>query len=530
MARTLGCLVLLSAAGLASQQYYPDDPLDFEPAPRPVQDLKKRKLSDYFDLFSHQFGKVGERHPPGGKPIRAQAVNTIGEPLQGAWWVKRHYFQRMTHEELKRGPGPRTVPSMTGKWTVVSVKNEGITPGFIIRDSEQRRFFIKFDPLSNPEMATSADAIVSRLFHAMGFWAPHTNVVYFEPDQLEIGEDVQLALASGKRRKMTSRDLTEILIKAPKTRDRPYRATASLALPGKDIGPPRYYGVRSDDPNDVVPHEHRRDQRALHVIDAWVDHDDSRAINSIDILVSEGGRQFVRHYQLDFGSTLGSATEKPNSPRSGAYFFDWKESAKQLFTLGLVPPYWAFARYPNYPSIGKFEWKIFNPERWLPEYPNPAFLNRLPDDEFWGAKLVTAFTNDEIRAIVSAGELTDKKAEDWLVECLVERRNKIGRVYFAKVLPFDGFAVKGSELVWDDIGARLGYTPAAEVAVTWERLDNATGARSAIGGSSARQIPRADSGYVVATLKSRSKPAQKIEVCLRTSGAETRVVGVERYW
>src|SRR5713101_2087260 len=64
---------------------------------------------------------------------------------------------------------------------------------------------------------------------------------------------------------------------------------------------------------------------------------------------------------------------------------------ERITSLGLAPPYWAFAHYPDFPSIGKFEWKIFDPERWVPEYPNPAFLNRLPDDEFWGAKLVTAF-------------------------------------------------------------------------------------------------------------------------------------------
>jgi hypothetical protein len=527
--RTLGCLVSF-AIWAAAQQFYPDDPLEFEPPPRNVRDLQKRKLSDYYDLLSHQFGKVGERHPPGGPPIRAQAVSTLGEPLQGVWWMKRHYYQRMTLDELKRGPGPRTLPSTAGKWTVAAVKNEGVTPGFIIRDSEQRRFFIKFDPLTNPEMATSADAITSRLFHAMGFWAPHTNVVYFDPDQLEIGEDVQLALATGRRRKMTSRDLTEILMKAPKTRDGRYRATASLALPGKDLGPPRYYAVRSDDPNDVVPHEHRRDQRGLHVIDAWVDHDDSRAINSIDILVREGGRQFVRHYQLDFGSTLGSATEKANSPRSGAYFFGWKDSARQFFTLGVAAPYWAFADYPDFPSVGKFEWKVFDPERWLPEYPNPAFRNRLPDDEFWGAKLVTAFSNDEIRAVVSAGELSDKRAENWLVECLVERRNKIGRAYFAKLLPFDSFAIKASELVWDDVGARLGYTPAAQVEVAWERFDNMTGSRSPISEARTRGIPRAALGYLVATLKSRTRPSQRIEVFVQISSSGPRVVGVERFW
>jgi hypothetical protein len=246
--------------------------------------------------------------------------------------------------------------------------------------------------------------------------------------------------------------------------------------------------------------------------------------------VREDDRQYVRHYQLDFGSTLGSGTEKPNSPRSGAYFFGWKESARQLFTLGLAPPYWAFASYPDFPSIGRFEWRIFDPERWVPEYPNPAFRNRLPDDEFWGAKLVTAFSNEEIRAIVAAGELSDKRAEDWLVECLTERRNKIGRTYFRKLLPLDRFAVKGAELVWDDLGARLGYTDPAKVEIAWERLDNATGNRAPIAAARTAAIPRSDSGYAVAVLKSATKPAHRIEVFVRTAAGEPRVVGVDRFW
>jgi hypothetical protein len=267
----------------------------------------------------------------------------------------------------------------------------------------------------------------------------------------------------------------------------------------------------------------------LHVIDAWVDHDDSRAINNYDALVREGDRQFVRHHQLDFGSTLGSGTQRANSPRSGAYYFTWKESAKQLFTLGLAPPYWAFADYPEFPSVGKFEWKVFDPEKWLPEYPNPAFLNRLPDDEFWGAKLVTAFTDEEIRAVVSTGGLSDREAEKWVAECLIQRRNKIGKTYFAKVLPFDRFAIRNSELVWDDLGATLGYVPRSEVDIRWERFDNATGVRTAIPGAQTARVPEG-SGYAVATMISKQKPSQKIEVVVQLSGAQTRVVGLERFW
>jgi len=523
-------LLILAAAGLSAQRFYSDDPLEFEPKPYPVKDAHSRKLSDYYDLLNNQFRTVGQRQPKKGEPIRARAVNTMGEPLQGAWWQKRHYYQRMSIEELKRIAPPEALPSMSSKWTVISAKNEGVTPGFTIVDANKRMFYVKFDPLGNPEMATTADTVTSRFFWALGYHVPHNNLVHFKPDQLVLGSDVTLPDRNGKPRKMTRADLLEILLKVPKGADGTYRATASEALPGKPIGPPRYNGIRTDDPNDVVPHEHRRDQRALHVIDAWLDHDDSRAINNLDALVTADGVSYIKHYQLDFGSTLGSGSTRANSPRSGVYFFEWKSSAKQLFTLGALPPYWQFAKYPNYPSLGNFEWKVFDPEKWVPEYHNPAFLNRLPDDEFWGAKLVTAFSDEDIRAIVSMGQLTDKKAEEWLVECLIQRRDKIGRVYFAKVLPLDKFTVDGGELSWVDLGASLKYLPAADVSVQWYNFDNSSGARTPIAGQTSKSIPTVASGYALAQLTDRASPSHKIDVVLHYEGGVAKVVGLERYW
>src|SRR6185295_17174816 len=99
MRRMLAC-ILLSAAALPAQRFYPDDPLEFEPPPRNVKDIKNRKLSDYFDLLNNQFRMPGERQPKQGPPISAKSVSTLGEPLEGAWWMKRHYYRKMTSEEL----------------------------------------------------------------------------------------------------------------------------------------------------------------------------------------------------------------------------------------------------------------------------------------------------------------------------------------------------------------------------------------------------------------------------------------------
>lgn len=512
------------------QRFRADDPLEREPPPRNVENALSRKFSDYYDLFSNQFGNTGERQPKQGAPRTALAVNTLGEPMESGWYEKRHYYRQMSLEELARGPGRGTPPSTKGKWTVVSAKSEGITPGFVILDPDKRRYFVKFDPMSNPEMATAADAISSRFFHALGYFVPDNYIVYFTADQLQIGEKVLLSDKTGRRRKMEPGDIQEILKSVPRTKDGKYRATASLAISGKVIGPPRYFGTRTDDPNDVTPHEHRRDLRGLHVFCAWLGHDDSRSINNIDVVASENGVQFVKHFLLDFGSTLGSASSKPNSPRSGDYFFSWKSSAKQFFTLGLQPPYWAFAHYPDYPAVGRFEWKTFDPEKWVPEYPNPAFLNRLPDDEFWGAKQVVAFRDEEIAAIVATGEISDPKAAAYMAQCLRERRNKIGKIYFSKVLPFDQFRVENGQLVWVDLGAKYRGEPIGDIVTQWSRYDNRSGAMTPLASASSVRVPAGEGEFVAARLSTPARPKQSVTVFLRVSGGTPTVVGIDRQW
>jgi len=66
------------------------------------------------------------------------------------------------------------------------------------------------------------------------------------------------------------------------------------------VGPFRYEGTRSDDPNDIVPHEARRDLRGLFVFCAWLNHTDAKAANSLNALVQEDGVTFIRHYLIDF--------------------------------------------------------------------------------------------------------------------------------------------------------------------------------------------------------------------------------------
>ena len=74
----------------------------------------------------------------------------------------------------------------------------------------------------------------------------------------------------------------------PRLADGRVRVTASRYLAGRPIGPFRYYGTRTDDPNDVIPHENRRELRGLRLFAAWTNHDDTRAHNTQDVTVHGG--------------------------------------------------------------------------------------------------------------------------------------------------------------------------------------------------------------------------------------------------
>jgi hypothetical protein len=319
--------------------------------------------------------------------------------------------------------------------------------------------------------------------------------------------------------------VAEMLIKAPKAADGRYRAMASRLLPGKPLGPFQYHGMRGDDPNDLIAHEHRRDLRALRTLCAWLGHDDSKALNTLDTLVSEDGTPFVKHWLIDFGASLGSASFMANSPRDGnVYLFDWKSSASQFFTLGLYAPKWQRAKFPALPAAGRFEYETFDPKRWVPDYPSTAFRNENPADRAWAARQIAAFTDEEIRAIVSTGQYSDPAAREWVSRCLIERRNKVLDAFLAGTAGLDRFEIRDGRLEWTALVRNAATSPK----IQWATFDNRTGARQAIAGVISRDLPRtADAtGYLVAEVTDGPGPA--VSVFVRTGAGQPFVIGVER--
>jgi hypothetical protein len=516
--------LLLLVPGADAGRFYDDDPLWKVPKPRNVPNANERKLSEYYDFFYMTFGKPGEVAVP------AQSVNTLGEVPDSNWYTNRHGRKRMSREELVRGPGNANPPATDGAWRVTGVKTEGVTAGFIIKDSKNRTYQIKFDTKLNFELSTGADVMGTKFFYALGYFTPENYLVYFSPEQLIVEPGTKFVDYRGVERVMKQKDLATILEDIPQDERGRYRAVASLYISGKPVGPFRYNGTRADDPNDTVPHEHRRELRGLRVFSAWLNHTDTKSLNSHDTLVEEDGVKYIKHYLLDFSAAFGADAFTPKSPRNGyVYMLDWKDSARSFFTFGLAVPKWTSADYPYTKGVGRIESAVFEPEKWKPHYYNPAFDNLLPDDGFWAAKQVMAFTDDDIRALVETAQYSDKEAVEYLVRTLAERRDKIGREYFSQVLPLDDFRVEGGRLEFDDLAVKHKFNAARPYTVRWFVFDNDRDVKTPLSSADSPAVPRSEARYLAAEITA-AEANKAVTVYLRRAARGYDVVGVDRTW
>jgi hypothetical protein len=522
-------MICLGVGTTHPRKFYPDDPIAADPKPISVKEVKKLKIYDLFDYLY----QTGRQQPRDARP--AMGINTLGEVPDSAWFTNRHGRNRMTRDALKRGPGNENAPQPP--YVIVGAKTEGISPGFRMKDAAGRLYFVKPDPVTNSQLNTGADVIGSKFFHALGYNTPENYIARIRRSELTVGSEAKISLPNRISREMVDHDIYDILDWSARLPDGSYRVTASLAIPGNDLGPFRYEGTRSDDPNDLIPHEDRRDLRGLFVFCAWLNHTDAKAANSFNALAREDGIAFIRHYLIDFGSAFGSDGDASKDARFGnAYQIPTAGAAmKSLLGLGLYSPGWERAVYPKFKAVGRIESADFDPERWKPNYPNPAFLQRRPDDEYWAAKIVMAFTDDDIRALVETGEYSDPRVVDYLVTTLAQRRDKIGRTYFSKVLPLDNFRIANGELLFEDLSAKYKYRPALEYQIAWSKFNNSTGVLTPLPEEKSSRLPRqiasaADGEYFAASIQVKPDARKTVTVYLRKKGAAHEIVGIERGW
>ncbi len=241
-------------------------------------------------------------------------------------------------------------------------------------------------------------------------------------------------------------------------------------------------------------------------------------------------------------TTLGSGSTRAQGTRAGnEYIWEARPTLVSMVTLGFYVRPWLKVEYPKLPAVGRFEANYFRPERWKPEYPNPAFDNARPDDLFWGARCVMAFSDETILEVTRTAEFSDPEATAYMAQTLITRRDKIGQLWLNVVLPVIDFDLGADgSLTFRNIAvesrtatAGRGYT------IAWARFDNTTGTATPVGEPQTVTDTRAtaprdvlNSDFVQATLKgdhpTHAGWASPVTVVFRRTGATWTLVGVER--
>jgi hypothetical protein len=530
-------LVSTVAMGASGPKFYKDDPIAVEPETQDASGVVYRKIDLLYDLMRNQFTRPGEPFGP-----RAQNINTIDEVPDSSWFTNRILARPVSIEEAVRGATNGTGPT-SGKWTVTQAKTEGDAPGFTVRDSTGETWFLAFDPKSNPEGATAAAVVASRIFWTLGYFQAEYYIAEMRKEQLVVDREASFTPPSGKKRPMTLKDLEPVFDRVARKPDGSYRVVASRLLPGKILGGFKYHETRPDDPNDIVPHEHRRELRALKVFGAWTNLVDMKVLNTMDTLITENGRARVRHYLLDVGSTFGIAANGPRDwPEGYEYLFEGDKMIKRLVSFGFYLQPWQTVPYEESSAIGRFEGDQFDPEAWRSRVPAAAVLRARDDDNFWAARRVMAFSDELIRAIVKTGQYSDPSAEEHLAEVLIKRRNKIGQVYLTRLIPLINFSLDATGvLTFENAAAKAGVAKVAPSYVaSWSTFDNHTSATSPLGETKSSSdrieapggLPTAPGSFILAEVRASDGPdvswKNPVRVYFRRLDQGWKLVGVER--
>jgi hypothetical protein len=432
----------------------------------PVKPAERRFVRTLYH-FDGSFYRLITRGLEVPRPRRALGVNALDEVPDSTWFTNRIGVRDLTADEIRRGAEIAGSPEPHKPWTVHSTKVGGASVGFIITDTRGERFLLKFDRAGHPETETAAEVIVSRLLWAAGYNVPEDHIVHLRPRDLVIALDAVVKDWNGERGRLDRAELERQLARVVHEPDGRIRGMASRMIDGKSLGGHGAEGVRAGDPNDRIPHELRRDLRGLYVLFSWLDQNDVKEDNSIDMWIADPAdprRHYVKHYLLDFGTSLGvAALFGPYARQSHAYRVDFPDMFGSLATLGLRERSWERRVAPGLRGVGVLDAAAFEPGAWKPE--TPAYVPfRVADehDKLWGSRILMRFTREQIRAAVEMARLSDPRSADFLVETLIARQRIAARHWFSRKSPLDGLAVGGGgrALCFDDLMLSYGLAPA----------------------------------------------------------------------
>jgi hypothetical protein len=517
--------VACHATAAIAQKYLPDDPISKVPEVGSAQNAGVQSINAIYDFMYHS---AKYQTPPA---TRSLGINTLGEVPDSSWFTNRPPLSIQALQKGARihgGPQPPFI--------VIAAKTEGVTLGFRIKGSRGLTYFVKVDPPTNPEMATAADVMGALFLYAAGYNVPENYILLARREDFQLSEKATITALSGKKHPMNQAQLERILDEVPVESNGQIRLMASLSMSGRIIGPFRYEYTRSDDPNDLIPHDRRRDLRGLEVLFAWLNHTDAKGDNSLDSVVGKGPDARVVHHLLDFGDSFGSDSDIAKDPRHGQEFWlaTSREQANRALTLGFVPTTWETVKYPHHlPAAGNFTATGFDPLTWKPNYPNPAFLGMTPQDAYWGAKRVMSLKNEDIHTIVEEGRFSNPAVTNYITKVLIARRDLIGKAWFSRVAPLEDFTVAEGRLHYTDLGQKYGVIAAADYNYSWFSFDDESGNKVAAADGSTNAVPSrlaslAEGNFIGCTLTDAKEPRRSITVIFRKHDNQWTPLGIER--
>jgi hypothetical protein len=422
-----------------------------------------------FRPLSHAFAIA-----PGREAVN---VNAFDEVVDSAWFTNRVGTRPVSIEELSRGacePKLMLDPDKTpdGGWLIDKGKSDGATPGFRVSIPGKGKYIFKVDEdmggdmtpgevVPHRERPTAASVVGAAAYSAVGFNTSCEQVIYVKRSIFKLAPGLVAKNNSGVERKFDQAELDRILERTSK-RGEHLRMTASAWLPGHLIGPFQYNGTRADDPNDVIPHDDRRELRGARLLAAWLDHFDSREQNSLDTWIAsvpgapdDSSPGFVRHYYLDTSDCLGSEWDwEPISRRLGqSYVFDWSDVGQDFVTLGIpTRPWETVERSPEHIKFGFYNVKDFVPENWKNEYPNAAFSRMTEHDGAWMTRILSHFTPEMVHRLAVMGNFTNPNDTEYMSAMMEGRLEKILERYLLRLSPVTNVRIEhGDALCGEDL-------------------------------------------------------------------------------
>ncbi|HEY4055006.1 MAG TPA: hypothetical protein VGM39_00310 [Kofleriaceae bacterium] len=479
----------------------PDDvPFLPKPASRDSNDLWDTVDNTFFEPLT---SALALRRSP-----RATNATALDEVADSSWFTNRVDALVAANDPTQWTTGPCTTPppDMAGPWTISSGKPNGANPGFVLKHANGKKYLFKLDN-EHDERPSAADYVGSRIYWAAGYNAPCNRIAFIDPTKLTIARTAKAETFEGDKIPFTEEMLEKAITRGVPRPDGTLRGSLSELIPGEVLGPWSDFGTRDDDPNDIIPHEDRRELRGSYILAALLSHYDAREQNSLDEWVGKKGEAgFIRHYMLDFGDCFGSKSDwgRVTRRRSYAYEIQWPLAFVELVTLGALPRPWRDPQYgPGGKSLGYYTDDPFIADDFRTAYPYGPFTRRTEADDAWATRILARIPDDAIRAMIDGAELSSTAVHDALLHAVLGRKRKILQRFLGELSPLVP-RIAGSQICATDLAVAAGIADRAREVCA--------------------PLPMGD--YGIATLRAGSTSEMRVHVA--TVDGAPMIVGIER--